>query len=119
MNFYASLNSSQICEQIIVTPRKLDGPAYIDIENYNDSLIWRRWDGKQWSNEKYEPSNNEILNQISTLERQVRALENSLKEKSEEESNLKKYLVESKEIDEVNIAALIELNGRVLGLEGK
>ena len=119
MNFYASLNSSQICEQIIVTQRKLDGPAYIDIENYNDSLIWRKWDGKQWSNEKYEPYTNEkVEEKVEEIQEKVKVLNESITERDILIKDLEEKLAASQKINKVNLSALIELNDRVVELEG-
>lgn len=90
MFYYAKLNENQICTEILTRakelPQDLDG--YVKIPDYNETLLWRKWDGTQWSEERYEPSiEAELQEKIQELENQNNTLvqENtSLKERVQE-----------------------------------
>lgn len=58
MHYYARLNENQICTEVISRGRELpkDLDGFIKIPDYNETLLWRKWNGNQWSQERYEPS---------------------------------------------------------------
>jgi hypothetical protein len=82
MYYYAKLNENQVCTEIIsrAIPLSEDLSGYIEIPDYNESYIWRKWLGNQWSQEKYEPvvdmlkikqQVNSILEENETLKQTV------------------------------------------------
>lgn len=77
MFYYAKLNENQICTEILTRakelPQDLDG--YVKIPDYNETLLWRKWDGTQWSEERYEPSiEAELQERVGELETQNNTL---------------------------------------------
>lgn len=86
MNFYAKLNNDRVCEQIVATPKVITNVTdYIEIDNYNDDLVWRKWEGNQWSAKKYipkiDPSIQEQLNKVIELDKSNKELARLLEEK--------------------------------------
>lgn len=90
MFYYAKLNENSICTEILTRAKELpsDLDGYISIPDYNETLLWRKWDGAQWSEKRYEPSiEAELQEKIQELENQNNTLvqENtSLKERVQE-----------------------------------
>jgi len=90
MFYYAKLNENSICTEILTRAKELpsDLDGYISIPDYNETLLWRKWDGTQWSQERYEPSiETELQDKVQELENQNNTLvqENtSLKERVQE-----------------------------------
>lgn len=79
MNFYAKLNNDRVCEQIVSTPKVIANTTdYIEIDNYNDDLVWRKWEGDQWSAKKYipniDPSIQEQLDKVTELDKSNKEL---------------------------------------------
>ena len=59
MHYYAKLNENQICTYIETRARELpkDLDGFIKINDYNETLLWRKYDSQTgWSQERFEPS---------------------------------------------------------------
>lgn len=58
MFYYAKLNENQICTEIITRTKELPGglSGYVKIPDYNQTYLWRKWLGDQWSQETFEPA---------------------------------------------------------------
>jgi hypothetical protein len=78
MHYYAKLNENQICVEVLTRARELpkDLDGFIKINDYNETLLWRKWDGKQWSQERFEPSiEAELQEKIRELEQKTTKIE--------------------------------------------
>lgn len=85
MNFYAKLNSERVCEQIVSTPNVIKNTVdYVAISNYNDDLVYRKWDGEQWSEKKYQPELSPViqekLDEIEELKEKMEAKDKTIAE---------------------------------------
>ena len=84
MLYYARLNENQICTEIVtraeLLPVGLSG--YIKLPEYNQTYLWRKWLGDQWSQETYEPEVNfELLQKrIEELEAENRTLRSTVEQ---------------------------------------
>lgn len=84
MFYYAKLNENLICTEIItrteLLPAGLSG--YVKLPEYNQTYLWRKWEGDQWSQETFEPTVTfEILQQrIVGLEEENQTLRNTIDE---------------------------------------
>ena len=97
LNYYAKLNENNVCIEIISTKRNMkDVRGIISIPDYNDTLLYRKWDGEQWSQERFEPEIpseiQEKLDKVDSLSRSNETLTNGLKEKDKEIAELKENL---------------------------
>ena len=84
MFYYAKLNENQICTEIVtraeLLPVGLSG--YVKLPEYNQTYLWRKWLGDQWSQETYEPQVSfEVLQQrIEELEAENRTLRSTVEQ---------------------------------------
>ncbi len=81
MYYYAKLNENQICTEIISRARELpkDLGGYVKIADYNETLLWRKYDEKTgWSQERYEPSiEAELQEKVRQQDEEILNLTNS------------------------------------------
>ena len=80
MHYYAKLNENQICVEVLTRARELpkDLDGFIKINDYNETLLWRKWLGKDkgWSQERFEPSiEAELQEKIRELEQKTTKIE--------------------------------------------
>ncbi len=84
MLYYAKLNENQVCSEIVtrteLLPAGLSG--YIKLPEYNQTYLWRKWEGDQWSQDTFEPVISfEVLQQrIEGLEQENSSLRNTVEE---------------------------------------
>lgn len=94
MYYYAKLNQDNICVGFASYPKKYENvEGLILLPEYNESYLYRKWLGDQWSQETFEPSipeevnerieyleaENEQLNAtIANLNQNIALLENSI-----------------------------------------
>ena len=69
--YYARLNDNDVCVELVTRVEKLENvKGYINIPDYNEDLIYRKWLGDQWSQEKHEPKIDKVVaEKISELEK--------------------------------------------------
>lgn len=73
--FYVQLNENNIGAFIISSPRKLNTSNMVLIPDYNETYIGRHWDGKQWSEERYDTEVEvELQQKVAELEATTEAL---------------------------------------------
>ncbi len=86
---YAIVNENQICIGVTTLGNKVELQNYIQIPDYNPTLLYRKWlDNQSWSEEKFEPSLNEKIleelekkdNEIAELKEQLNILSDALEE---------------------------------------
>lgn len=97
LNYYARLNDSDVCIEIISTPKNLKGvKGYVSIPDYNATLLYKKYDEDTgWSAESYEPEvdtviqdrlnnleveNTELSINVTTLNRTINTLEGTINE---------------------------------------
>lgn len=96
MLYYAKLNENQICTEIItrteLLPAGLSG--YVKLPEYNQTFLWRKWEGDQWSQETHEPAVS-----FELLQQRIQDLE-------EENSSLQAVIADLRTQNEENYTAL-------------
>lgn len=72
LNYYARLNDSKLCVDIVSTPHDYnDGNVYVPIADYNTDIIYRKWLGDQWSQDRYEPQVDTVVQEKLALLEQM------------------------------------------------
>jgi len=97
MHYYARLNENQICTEVISRGRELpkDLDGFIKIPDYNETLLWRKWNGNQWSQERYEPSfEAELQEKVKTLEEEKTIQNEKITQLETEKETLKQSIAE-------------------------
>lgn len=60
--YYAELNDNNVCIKIVSdTTKKVGSDRHIEIPEYNETLVYKKWLGDQWSSESYEPSVDTVI----------------------------------------------------------
>lgn len=99
--YYARLNDNQICTEIVSRVDKLkDVQGYIEIANYNETLVYRKWDSvTHWSQETYEPSIDTVLqDKVEAFENLVVEQNNTITKLGSENVLLKDRVTELEEL---------------------
>ena len=70
MFYYARLNNNNVCVGFASYPTKMkEVEGLVPIPDYNESLLYKKWDGTQWSEERFEPEiPMELQSRIESLE---------------------------------------------------
>lgn len=102
LNYYARLKEDNVCIEIVSTPKNLRGvKGYVSITDYNETLLYRKWDEKTgWSEERYEPEVDAILQE------RIQDLEETNITLIQENTELKLALAELAESNETKITEL-------------
>ena len=90
MKYYAKLNENEICTEIVSTKKDLKGiRGFVEIPDYNETVIYRKWEGNQWSSDRYEPAiEAKFQEKIQTLENETDRLGKEIKDKNSEINQL-------------------------------
>ena len=114
MKYYAKLNENEICTEIVSTKKDLKGiRGFIEIPDYNETVLYRKWKGNQWSSDRYEPA----------LETQIQDKLKALTEKNEK--LIKQIEEKNKKIDElesqqkITLMGLMDVNSKLRELQQK
>ncbi len=67
MKIYAQLNENQICIGISQLSGKANVDNMIEIESFDDSYIWRKYENGEWSAERYEPVSTAPIDEFEAL----------------------------------------------------
>ena len=96
MNYYAKLNENEICTELISTKKDLGGiRGFIEIPDYNETVLYRKWLGDQWSSEKYEPSiESQFQDRIDALEKETKELRETNQNKEDTIAKLREVVSE-------------------------
>lgn len=96
MNYYAKLNENEICTEIVSTKKDLKGiRGFIEIPDYNETVLYRKWLGDQWSSERYEPSvETQFQDRVKALEEETKALRETNREKEDTIAKLREVVSE-------------------------
>lgn len=102
LNYFARLKEDNVCIEIVSTPKNLKGvKGYVPIVDYNESLLYRKYDEKTgWSEERFEPEVDVVIQERL----------NKLEEKNitliQENTELKLALADLAESNETKITEL-------------
>lgn len=73
--YYVRLNENQIGVNIVTSPKKINADGYIEIPDYSETYLYRKWENNQWSQERYEPSFEvELQQKVEQLEQENQTL---------------------------------------------
>lgn len=61
MKHYAELNSNGICVSIKTVLSELNDSNLVEIEQYDTSYMYKKYENGQWSVEQYIPDSNQIV----------------------------------------------------------
>lgn len=107
--YYAKINENNICYGFETLTRKFKEEELpsnlIPLPDYNESLLWKKWDRelKAWSSESYEPSlevelqerleeleaeNQQLKDEVATLNNTINILNGSILELTQLIANL-------------------------------
>ncbi|WP_406944474.1 hypothetical protein ACJA3J_14980 [Halobacillus sp. SY10] len=81
MKHYAEINHFNICTGIMTMPKEVDRENYLEIEDFNNDLLWRKYDQETetWSEEKFLPDRPAIqLDEFEQLKAEKDQLELTL-----------------------------------------
>lgn len=112
MNYYAKLNENEICTEIVSTKKDLKGiRGFVEIPDYNESLLYKKWLGDRWSHESYEPSlETQIQDDIGNLKE-------TNKELTEKILNKDKQIADLISQQKIALMGMMEVNTRLRELE--
>ena len=73
-----------------IYPKDLEGvKGYIKLDNYNTSILYRKWEDNQWSSETYEPNlDAQVQDDIKSLKESNELLKEQLSSKDDKISAL-------------------------------
>lgn len=75
MKYYAYLNQDRICQRIISSPNAILNEDLIELQDYNDDKIYRKYENGVWSSNKYtptlDPKIQDALDHINLVEKKL------------------------------------------------
>lgn len=78
MKFYAQLNENNICIGISQLSGEVIQDDMIEIQSFDNDKIWRKYENKVWSTEKFEPQSTAPITEFEALKAENIALRNDL-----------------------------------------
>lgn len=112
MFYYAKLNSDNVCVGFASYPKKYENvEGLILLPEYNESYLYRKWLGDQWSQETFEPSIPEEVNEkLEYLEAENEQLRNEVISLNDTITNLNQNinLLENSIVELTNLIALLQ-----------
>lgn len=82
MYIYAELNENNICIGLKVLSGRIDEDRSIQVEFFDQNLLWRKYENGQWSAEKFEPQSTAPLTEFEQLKSDQEAIKQSIAELS-------------------------------------
>ena len=64
MKFYAQLNENNICIGISQLSGEVVQDKMIEIQSFDNDKIWRKYENKEWSAEKFEPQSTAPISEV-------------------------------------------------------
>ena len=91
MYYYEKLNENRVCTEVITRATKLpqDLSGFVPLPHYTEIHLYRKWDGKQWSQETFEPivdmqrieqQVTELVTENETLEQTIQTQQSQIDE---------------------------------------
>ncbi len=80
MKFYAQLNENSICIGISQLSGEVIQDNMIEIQSFDNNKIWRKYENKAWSAEKFEPQSTAPISEFEALQVRTGLLETAVEE---------------------------------------
>ena len=80
MKFYAQLNENNICIGISQLSGEVIQPNMIDIQSFDNDKLWRKYENKAWSSEKFEPQSTAPISEFEQLKAEQQELSDTVAE---------------------------------------
>lgn len=101
MIFYAQLNENSICIGLSQLSGEVKQENMVEIETFDNDILWRKFDGKRWSAEKFEPESTAPISDFEAMQVENKALKTELastkkvaSEMGKSQEDLINYLIE-------------------------
>ena len=80
MKFYAQLNENNICIGISQLSGEVKQDNMIEIQSFDNDKIWRKYENKAWSSEKFEPQSTAPISEFEQLKLEQQELSDTVAE---------------------------------------
>lgn len=80
MKFYAQLNENNICIGISQLSGEVIQSNMIEIQSLDNDKLWRKYENKAWSAEKFEPQSTAPISEFEALKAEQRVLSDTVAE---------------------------------------
>ncbi len=80
MKFYAQLNENNICIGISQLSGEVIQPNMIEIQSLDNDKLWRKYENKAWSAEKFEPQSTAPITEFEQLKAEQQVLSDTVAE---------------------------------------
>ena len=80
MKFYAQLNENNICIGISQLSGEVIKDNMIEIQSFDNDKLWRKYENKAWSAEKFEPQSTAPISEFEQLKAEQQELSDTVAE---------------------------------------
>ena len=80
MKFYAQLNENNICIGISQLSGEVIQDNMIEIQSFDNDKLWRKYENKAWSAEKFEPQSTAPISEFEQLKAEQQVLSDTVAE---------------------------------------
>lgn len=80
MKFYAQLNENNICIGISQLSGEVIQDNMIEIQSFDNDKLWRKYENKAWSAEKFEPQSTAPISEFEQLKVEQQELSDTVAE---------------------------------------
>jgi len=80
MKFYAQLNENNICIGISQLSGEVIKDNMIEIQSFDNDKLWRKYENKAWSTEKFEPQSTAPISEFEQLKAEQQELSDTVAE---------------------------------------
>lgn len=80
MKFYAQLNENNICIGISQLSGEVIQDNMIEIQSFDNDKLWRKYENKAWSAEKFEPQSTAPISEFEQLKAEQQELSDTVAE---------------------------------------
>ncbi len=80
MKFYAQLNENNICIGVSQLSGEVIQDNMVEIQSFDNDKIWRKYENKAWSAEKFEPQSTAPISEFEQLKLEQQELSDTVAE---------------------------------------
>lgn len=80
MKFYAQLNENKICIGVSQLSGEVIQDNMIEIQSFDNDKLWRKYENKAWSTEKFEPQSTAPISEFEQLKVEQQVLSDTVAE---------------------------------------
>jgi len=80
MKFYAQLNENNICIGISQLSGEVIQSSMVEIQSFDNDKLWRKYENKAWSAEKFEPQSTAPISEFEQLKAEQQELSDTVAE---------------------------------------